>query len=185
MAYRSETARDEVFSGQSVTDAFRGIFRIGGGWGNVSGPGLLYVCYCPCLRFSCGLLTVDRMTRIVLSGTMTAVSLGLGSAIVFAIMYGTAALPFLVGSTVGFGLGAYGFYKDAVTKAVLAVERYPLLLRLHMHANFPSQRFDMWDVATMQTAFRREKFPRWQLTSMLLASWMTATPAMDVCQTRP
>lgn len=41
MAFRSETARDEVFSGHSITDAFKGIFRMGGGWGNVSGPGLL------------------------------------------------------------------------------------------------------------------------------------------------
>lgn len=50
MAYRTETARDEVFSGSSITDAFKGIFRMGGGWGNVSGPGLLCVFYGPRLR---------------------------------------------------------------------------------------------------------------------------------------
>jgi hypothetical protein len=120
------------------------------------------------------------MTRIILTGTMTAVSLGLGGSTLFAIVYGTAALPFIVFACFGFGLGAYGFYRDALSKACIAVERYPLLLRLHMHANFPGQRFDLWDVARMRTAFRRERWPRWQLRSMLLASWMTATPALDV-----
>jgi hypothetical protein len=43
MAFRNETPRDEILSGTSVTDAFKGIFRVNGGWGNVSGPGLLYV----------------------------------------------------------------------------------------------------------------------------------------------
>lgn len=125
-------------------------------------------------------LTRARMTRIILSGTMTAVSLGLGCATFFALVYGTAALPFLGSACLGFCLGAYGFYKDALSKACIAAERYPLLLRLHMHANFPTERFDTWDIAMMRTAFRAEKFPRWQLKSMLLASWMTATPALDV-----
>lgn len=117
---------------------------------------------------------------MILSGTMTAVSLGLGCSTFFAIAYGTAALPFLLSSCLGFGLGAYGFYKDALAKACIAVERYPSLLRLHMHANFPGERFDRWDVAMLQSVFRREGAPRWQLRSMLLASWMTATPALDV-----
>jgi hypothetical protein len=120
------------------------------------------------------------MTRIILSGTMTAVSLGLGCSTLFAIVYGTAALPFVVSACLGFGLGTYGFYRDAVTKACIALDRYPLLLRLHLHANFPSQRFDTWDLGRLRTAFRRESLPRWQLRSMLIASWMTATPALDV-----
>lgn len=125
-------------------------------------------------------LTRISMTRVILSGTMTAVALGLGFSTFFALVYGTAALPFLVCSSMGFWIGAYGFYRDALSKACLAAQRYPLLLRLHMHANFPSQRFDMWDIAMMQTAFQQERSPRWQLQSMLLASWMTATPALDV-----
>lgn len=55
-----------------------------------------------------------RMTRMILSGTMTAVSLGLGSAILFAVLYGTAALPFLVGSSVGFGLGAVSLGRTCI-----------------------------------------------------------------------
>ncbi|KPI38351.1 uncharacterized protein AB675_12057 [Cyphellophora attinorum] len=66
-----------------------------------------------------------------------------------------------------------------MAKSILALERYPLLLRLHLHANFPSERFDSWSVARMNSAFRRETFPHWRLTSMLVASWMTATPALD------
>ena len=86
----------------------------------------------------------------------------------------------LVSACLGFWIGAYGFYRDAFAKACIAVERYPLLLRLHMHANFPGERFDLWDVARMRSAFRRERLPQWRLSSMLLASWMTATPALDV-----
>lgn len=127
---------------------------------------------------------VSRMTRIILTGTMTAVSCGLGVSTLAAIVYGTAALPFLVSSCVGFCIGAYGFYRDAFTKACIAVERYPLLLRLHLHANFPSERFDLWDVARMRSAFRRERLPQWRLKSMLMASWMTATPALDVSNYR-
>lgn len=121
-----------------------------------------------------------RMTRIILSGTMTAVSCGLGFSTLFAIAYGTAALPFLVSACLGFWIGAYGFYTDALVKACIAVQRYPLLLRLHMHANFPAERFDLWDVASIRSAFRRESLRQWRLDSMLLASWMTATPALDV-----
>lgn len=65
-------------------------------------------------------------------------------------------------------------------KALLALDRFPLLLRLHLHANFPSERFDSWTVARMRSAFRQETFPAWRLNSMLVASWMTATPALDV-----
>lgn len=32
-------------------DTFGNLFRFGGGWGNISGPGLLYV-YSLCLRFT-------------------------------------------------------------------------------------------------------------------------------------
>lgn len=120
------------------------------------------------------------MTRVILSGTMTAVALGLGLSVISASIYGTAGLPFVLFSSVGFVIGAVGWYKDALAKSILALDRYPLLLRLHLHANFPSERFDSWSVARMKSAFRRETFPHWRLSSMLVASWMTATPALDV-----
>lgn len=120
------------------------------------------------------------ITRIVLTGTMTAVSLGLGLSTLSAIIYGTAGLPFVIFSTVGFAIGAFGFYRDAMNKAVLALHRCPLLLRLHMHANFPQERFDTWTVALMRSTFQKDNMPHWKLSSMLVTSWMTATPALDV-----
>jgi hypothetical protein len=126
------------------------------------------------------MLNVCRMTRVILSGTTTAVAMGLGLSVLSATVYSTAGLPFVLFSCVGFCVGAVGWYRDAMAKSILALERYPLLLRLHLHANFPSERFDAWSVARMNSAFRRETFPHWRLTSMLVASWMTATPALDV-----
>lgn len=120
------------------------------------------------------------MTRVIISGTMTAVALGLGLSTVSAIFYGTAGMPFVVFSSMGFLVGAVGWYRDALSKAILSVDRYPLLLRLHLHANFPAERFDQWTIDRMRSVFRKEAFPRWKYNSMLVASWMTATPALDV-----
>ena len=107
-------------------------------------------------------------------------TVGLGAATCFALFSGTAALPFVVASCVGFTIGSVGFYQDALRKAVLAVEQYPLLLRLHLHANFPHERFDKWDIARMKEAFVRERGGDWRLRSMLVVGWTTATPALDV-----
>lgn len=49
MAFRNETPRDEVFSGHSITDAFKGIFRMGGGWGEYREPSAIVT---PYLRLS-------------------------------------------------------------------------------------------------------------------------------------
>jgi hypothetical protein len=117
------------------------------------------------------------MTKAFVSGGITAVVCGLFGATSFALFYGTAALPFIISASAGFTIGALGFYRDTVSKALIAMERYPLLLRMHLQANFPGQRFDLWDVRR----FRAEEFQRsWVLSNMLAASWLSATPALEV-----
>ena len=62
-------------------------------------------------------------------------------------------------------------------KAILALERYPLLMRLHLQANFPARRFDLWDVARLKGEVFRG---RWVWESMLITSYMSALPALEV-----
>jgi hypothetical protein len=120
------------------------------------------------------------MTRTIISGMVSAACLGYGMAGLFASIYGTGALPFTVFAALGFAIGAGGFYRDSLRKSLLALDRYPLLLRLHLNANFPNERFDTYTVERLRMAFQGRGFGAWTRHGMLLASWMTATPALDV-----
>lgn len=83
----------------------------------------------------------------------------------------------MISATFGFVIGVVGFYKDCMSKALLNVQLYPRLLQLHMDANFPSRRFR----EMRANEFRTMQFSRnWTLRSMLLVSWLTAQPALDV-----
>ena len=114
---------------------------------------------------------------MLISGTLTAAATGMVACMIPALLVGTAGLPFLVGSCAGFVLGSVSFYRDSLRKALISLDSYPLLLRLHLHANFPSEGFNRWGVGRLRT----EPFAsRWTLQSMLIASWLTAAPALDV-----
>lgn len=117
------------------------------------------------------------MTKAFVNGGIKGVICGLAGASVFGVLYGTAALPFVISASFGFTFGALGFYHDCLTKAILAMERYPLLLRLHLQANFPARRFDLWESRRFQAAEFRKS---WILSNMLVTSWMSAGPALDV-----
>lgn len=108
------------------------------------------------------------------------ISFGLAGSTLCAIFIGTASIPFVVSSTLGFVVGVVGFYKDCVSKALLNLELYPKLIQLHMDANFPSRGFRQMRASE----FRAMQFSRsWTLRSMLLVSWLTAQPALDVSET--
>ncbi|TDZ22330.1 hypothetical protein Cob_v004899 [Colletotrichum orbiculare MAFF 240422] len=94
------------------------LLRILGGWGNVNGPGLF-------------------MLRSMLAGTSTALVVGLAASFVGSSIWGTAGLPFIVGSSLGFVIGSAKWYATATKEALLQLENYPSLLRLHVMANFP------------------------------------------------
>lgn len=94
-----------------------------------------------------------------------------------ALIWDTATIPFVLSACSGFVLGAVGFYRDAVRKSLRSLDRYPRLLQLHLDANFPHRGFDTWP----STRFRSAYFgSTWILRSMLVASWLTATNAIDV-----
>jgi hypothetical protein len=68
----------------------------------------------------------------------TQIFMGMAGAAISTVLYDTAGLPF------GFILGVVGFYRDALRKAAISLERYPRILQLHLDMNYSSTRVDLW-----------------------------------------
>jgi len=117
------------------------------------------------------------MVRVVLSGTIASVFMGMTGASIGALIWDTATIPFIFSACSGFVLGAVGFYRDAVRKSLRSLDRYPRLLQLHLDANFPHRGFDTWPSARFRSGYFGST---WVLRSMLVASWLTASNAIDV-----
>jgi len=101
---------------------------------------------------------------------------GMTGAMFGSFLFGTASLPFLAASSLGFVLGAHRWYYASLEKALLSLDAYPELLRLHLDINYPEERFRKMNIK----AFRSERFRRdWRWKSMLVSSWLTAQPAID------
>ncbi|KAK4941034.1 hypothetical protein LTR10_018955 [Elasticomyces elasticus] len=151
-SFRNASPGNDFINAGGITDTFKTILRAGGGWGTVS------------------------MVRVVLSGTIASVFMGMTGASIGALIWDTATIPFIFSACSGFVLGAVGFYRDAVRKSLRSLDRYPRLLQLHLDANFPHRGFDTWP----STRFRSAYFgSTWVLRSMLVASWLTASNAID------
>ena len=155
MVYRSSDLLGDESSAMTNSTA---LFRVLGGWGHVAGPSLF-------------------MVKGVIIGTAGAVSFGLMGGSVGALLYGTASLPFIAMSSLGFVVGITRWYQKAVMRALLQLERFPALLRLHLDANFPEERFRMRTL----DYFRRDEFrTSWRMRSMLVVASLTAEGAIDV-----
>ncbi|KAK7898060.1 hypothetical protein LTR67_004692 [Exophiala xenobiotica] len=116
------------------------------------------------------------MLRVIISGSIASVFMGMTGASIGALIFDTATVPFVFSACTGFVLGAVGFYRDAVRKSLRSLDRYPRLLQLHLDANFPHRGFETWP----PSRFRSGVFASsWVLRSMLVASWLTATNAID------
>jgi hypothetical protein len=117
------------------------------------------------------------MIRCLISGTTSAALFGLTAAVVGSSIWGTASLPFMFGSTMGYGLGIWRWYSNSVIESMYVVDKYPELLRLHMLANFPWQRslrekrLEWYQSRTFERS--------WVLQSMLVVGWLSARPAID------
>lgn len=153
MAFRSR----EDTATSSFSDVGRDLLRVGGGY-SPTGAGFY-------------------MVRILLSGSLSSVCMGLASAALAASFTGTAALPFLVGSCFGFVFGALGYYRNSMRQSLVMLERFPALMQLHLDANFPAEGFRAYRLEQMRAAtFSRS----WVLQSMLMVAQLTAQPAIDV-----
>lgn len=116
------------------------------------------------------------MIRSLTAGATTSLFTGMVGSIVAAMIWGTAGLPFAICSCLGFCIGTFSFYYDAVRKSLLYLDRYPRLLQLYLDANFPSEGFNTWPIQRL----RSSNFNSWTLRSMLIVSWLSATPALEV-----
>jgi hypothetical protein len=117
------------------------------------------------------------MIRSLVAGTTSAVIGGIACGVLPSIIWGTASLPFIFGSCLGFTLGSIRWYMLTTEEALLSLQLYPALLQLHLRANYPrEERFRAWDIAQ----FRPHVFQTsWVLKSMLVASFLTAQPALE------
>ncbi|KAK4554156.1 hypothetical protein LTR86_008683 [Recurvomyces mirabilis] len=149
-------ARNEDGTSYSFTDIGRDFLRIGGGYSPL-GAG-------------------HYMVRIMLSGTMSSICMGLCGAAIGGTLIGTAALPFLVCACGGFVFGAWGYYRTSLRESMVMLERYPRLLQLHLDANFPQRNFLSWRRDQLRAA---EFSGSWALQSMLMVAWLTAQPAVN------
>ncbi|KAH6962825.1 hypothetical protein DER45DRAFT_551908 [Fusarium avenaceum] len=131
--------------------------RLLSGWGVVSGPGLF-------------------MLRSLVSGISTATVIGVSSGMAGSMIWGTAALPFIIGSSVGFALGSFRWYEVATREALLQLDLYPALLRLHICSNFPwvPDLHDKGREWYTPDTFRRS----WVLRSMLVVGWLSAESSL-------
>ena len=68
------------------------------------------------------------------------------------------------------------YYRSCLSQALLALEKYPRLLLLHLDANYPTQRWDMHRA----TALLDGRDGGWVRKSMLVVAWQTAGPALEV-----
>ncbi|KAF5603145.1 uncharacterized protein FSUBG_7368 [Fusarium subglutinans] len=127
------------------------------GWGVVSGPGLF-------------------MLRSLVSGITTATVVGVSSGMAGSMIWGTAGLPFIIGSSLGFAFGSYRWYEVATREAMVQLELYPALLQMHITSNFPwvpdlHSRKRNWYTAE---TFRRS----WVMKSMLVVGWLSAESSL-------
>lgn len=155
MAYRSSLKHDDGTSGGILHEAGNSLMRVVGGFGNSSGPGAF-------------------MVQTIISGTTSAIAMGLGGSAIGAAFFGTASLTFMVFSCIGFVYGSVGFYRNAITRSLIALERNPRLMQLHLDANYPSRGF-LRGVPSSEEIGRS-----WVLQSMLVVSWLSAQPALGV-----
>lgn len=122
------------------------------------------------------------MFRSLLAGTYTGVVVGIGVSIVASGIWGTAALPFVVGSSIGFAIGSIRWYENATTEALLDFHRYPTLLHIHLMANFPSKVTSDCGVHGWYSAPQLRS--SWVFKSMLVTAWLSAKPQIDTVQSR-
>lgn len=122
------------------------------------------------------------MVRSLVSGTSTAAVVGVTSAMAGSFIWGTAALPFIIGSSLGFALGSFKCWTNAVHEALIQLRKYPALLRLHINANFPwMPHMHARDVAW----YTPERFAStWVLKSILVVGWLSAEPALREIRAR-
>jgi hypothetical protein len=121
-------------------------------------------------------MNFGSMLRAIVIGSTSAVFFGMTGAICGTLFYGVASVPFIASASLGFALGTFRWYYASLRQALIAMDAYPALLRLHLDANYPQKQFRTWGLG----AFRSERFKKSLiLEQMLVVAWLTAQPALE------
>lgn len=121
------------------------------------------------------------MLRSLVAGISTAALIGMSCGMAGSFVWGTSALPFLIGSSLGFTLGSFRWYDVATKEAMIQLRKHPALIQMHVANNFP------WMSAAHvhgATRFPSEARPDWIGRSMLVVGWLSAGPALAEIHSR-
>jgi hypothetical protein len=89
---------------------------------------------------------------------------------------------FVIGSSIGYVLSAVYFFLGQLNQSFLAFDQYPELMRLHLAMNFPLERFERMKLDQQNRLKERQRLrDSWKLSSMVVASYQTASSSIDVC----
>jgi len=78
------------------------------------------------------------MLRNLVVSSTTAAVFGLTSATIGAMTFGTAAIPFICGTTAGFMFGAYSHYRSCVLESAQLFKDFPDLFNYHIRIGYPA-----------------------------------------------
>ena len=90
--------------------------------------------------------------------------------------FGTGGLPFIIGATIAFGGGIALYYLSCLKQALIALEKYQSLMLLYLDSNYPIKSWSMSGVRALLDM----RDNGWVQRSMLVTSWQSAGPALDV-----
>jgi len=111
------------------------------------------------------------MLRNMVVSSTTAVVFGLTSASLGALTFGTAAIPFIVGTSVGFALGAYSHYRSSVIESHTVLMEMPDLFHYHLRRTYP--------VAYRQARFSNIFDDGWVSKSLAIGALFSAGDALN------
>ena len=115
------------------------------------------------------------MISSIVVGSTTATVGGLVGAMLGSSLFGTGALPFIIGATVGFAGGLWKYYYHSLAIALVAIEELPSLILLHLDTTFPLYRWRRKGLVMLTDEKRT-----WVEDSMLITAFQSAGAAAEV-----
>ncbi|XHG07574.1 hypothetical protein AWENTII_010710 [Aspergillus wentii] len=147
--------RQHVFSREARSIGALGtMVRAVGGWTKPSGRGLY-------------------MFRSLITGSCCAALFGLCGAGLLGYTIGAGGIGFAGGSCVGFIAGTITYFMDCRRQSLLALARYPELMRLHLFINYPSRDYRM--------PFANDEMDL-EMKGMLISAWHSAATTIEEIQ---
>jgi len=111
------------------------------------------------------------MLRNIVVSSTTAVVFGLTSATLGAMTFGTAAVPFICGTTAGFIFGAFSHYRSCIIESTQMFKEMPELFSFHLRLSYPA-------------SYRQQRFTNiaddgWVAKSMAIGALFSAANTMN------